>query len=511
MVGKIVLTYKRKRLCSSRDNPDAPEFLESKLSYTSERKLSVDKNAVSTSAEDRSSTSPRRFGNSSLLKFCRRSKRKLDEVELGTSIKPAVVSYMENHKLVFEQETRKGPDQPHCSPASEQATATVLQRDDRFFSSHEDPVTSLNLSISSSPVCRDIDCNRPLDFDSDEKQNVSLEENRPKNSFSSKTTCNGDKGKCAMDLHSTSTGNFARNGYLELFPVNRSVEKVDESARRLYPKPPFVRSFPVQPEHIFPPVVDASCCWPPSGFHPFRHPFSGHPDDAYRAMDQNRTIISVGKFSSQTQTLWLDEELDSLWIGVRRHGQGNFDAILHDPRLHFLSWKTPRDLAGKWREEQHKLLYGTQIPEKVVKSSGYGFSAVDQLPVGIPGKFSSFSTQRYPIGGSDGSSLPHWLREAAARKQIPPWNQFGTTYSSEPSSRNGGGCRYGSSGMKDQQHGVDPSFLHSSESGAGRRLRNRRPAPDEWVVNDRDDAETIVRSGGASSEGTISDDHSIRT
>lgn len=57
-------------------------------------------------------------------------------------------------------------------------------------------------------------------------------------------------------------------------------------------------------------------------------------------------------------TMWSEEELDSLWIGVRRHGRGNWDVMLRDPRLRFFSWRTPMDLAERWMEEQSKLFHG---------------------------------------------------------------------------------------------------------------------------------------------------------
>ncbi|XP_021620327.1 uncharacterized protein LOC110620776 isoform X2 [Manihot esculenta] len=60
-------------------------------------------------------------------------------------------------------------------------------------------------------------------------------------------------------------------------------------------------------------------------------------------------------------TLWSEDELDSLWIGVRRHGRDNWHAMLRDPRLHFFSWRTARDLCEQWEEEQAKLLNGSCV------------------------------------------------------------------------------------------------------------------------------------------------------
>ncbi|GMH27753.1 hypothetical protein Nepgr_029596 [Nepenthes gracilis] len=53
---------------------------------------------------------------------------------------------------------------------------------------------------------------------------------------------------------------------------------------------------------------------------------------------------------------WSEEELDSLWIGVRRYGRGKWDAMLRDPRLKFSKYKSENELATRWEEEQHKIL-----------------------------------------------------------------------------------------------------------------------------------------------------------
>uniref|UniRef100_A0A7N0U0V9 Myb-like domain-containing protein n=1 Tax=Kalanchoe fedtschenkoi TaxID=63787 RepID=A0A7N0U0V9_KALFE len=62
-------------------------------------------------------------------------------------------------------------------------------------------------------------------------------------------------------------------------------------------------------------------------------------------------------------SFWSEEELDNLWVGVRRHGKDNWFAMLRDPKLRFSTWRTPRDLAEKWRMEQTKLLGNTHGPQ----------------------------------------------------------------------------------------------------------------------------------------------------
>ncbi|KAI7751103.1 hypothetical protein M8C21_020508 [Ambrosia artemisiifolia] len=56
------------------------------------------------------------------------------------------------------------------------------------------------------------------------------------------------------------------------------------------------------------------------------------------------------------QDFWSEEELDFLWIGVRRHGRGSWETMLRDPRLKFSRFRTWEDLAARWEEEQVKVL-----------------------------------------------------------------------------------------------------------------------------------------------------------
>ncbi|KAJ9186088.1 hypothetical protein P3X46_005629 [Hevea brasiliensis] len=78
---------------------------------------------------------------------------------------------------------------------------------------------------------------------------------------------------------------------------------------------------------------------------------------------QASALNAKGAFQDKfkSYTMWSEEELDSLWIGVRRHGRDNWHAMLRDPRLHFSSWKKARDLSEQWEEEEAKLLNGTHV------------------------------------------------------------------------------------------------------------------------------------------------------
>ncbi|KAL4574677.1 hypothetical protein LXL04_021513 [Taraxacum kok-saghyz] len=140
---------------------------------------------------------------------------------------------------------------------------------------------------------------------------------------------------------------------------------------------------------------------------------------------------------------WSEDELDFLWIGVRRHGTGNWDSMLRDPRLRFAYTRSPRELADRWEEEHAKL----KVTEPPLRKRSKG-------------------------------NLPHWLWEAVS---VPPVSSVSYT-----------GC----SGMM--------QWINQPFSGPGAGPEVRAPGgarlPDEVIVIESD----------ASSEETISDDHSVR-
>ncbi|TVU27708.1 hypothetical protein EJB05_19205, partial [Eragrostis curvula] len=65
---------------------------------------------------------------------------------------------------------------------------------------------------------------------------------------------------------------------------------------------------------------------------------------------------------------WSEEELDFLWIGVRRYGVNNWNAMLRDTRLRFSNSRMPDDLAKQWDKEQKKLLGTDFLPS--IRTSG---------------------------------------------------------------------------------------------------------------------------------------------
>ncbi|ESR35513.1 hypothetical protein CICLE_v10006165mg [Citrus x clementina] len=52
---------------------------------------------------------------------------------------------------------------------------------------------------------------------------------------------------------------------------------------------------------------------------------------------------------------WSEKELDALWVGVRRHGQGNWACILRDSTLKFSEHRTSKDLSERWEKEVRQI------------------------------------------------------------------------------------------------------------------------------------------------------------
>ncbi|XWS67399.1 hypothetical protein CRYUN_Cryun04dG0003700 [Craigia yunnanensis] len=140
---------------------------------------------------------------------------------------------------------------------------------------------------------------------------------------------------------------------------------------------------------------------------------------------------------------WSEDELDFLWIGVRRHGRGNWDTMLRDPRLKYSKYKTSEDLAARWEEEQLKILDGPAFPvpkftkpTKTFKTS----SLFPSIPDGMmtralqgsrfvaPSKFQTHLTDMKLGFGGLASSLSHFEPSEQLDLQndhfppIPTWN-----------------------------------------------------------------------------------------
>ncbi|XP_010243973.1 PREDICTED: protein CHROMATIN REMODELING 4-like [Nelumbo nucifera] len=100
---------------------------------------------------------------------------------------------------------------------------------------------------------------------------------------------------------------------------------------------------------------------------------------------------------------WSEEELDYLWIGVRRHGRSNWEAMLRDPRLHFSTWRVARDLSARWDEEQSKLLNGTLIqPQRLIsQGSPVSGSGLWTKKTAVASHYGNYYTESQRLARSD--------------------------------------------------------------------------------------------------------------
>lgn len=167
--------------------------------------------------------------------------------------------------------------------------------------------------------------------------------------------------------------------------------------------------------------------------------FPSFPDNHRKVLENIMMRTGPGSsnlFKKKSKAdIWTEDELDFLWIGVRRHGRGNWDAMLRDPRLKFSKFKTSEDLSARWEEEQLKILDGPSFPvskstKRTTKSSqfpcisdGMMARALHGSRLVTPPKFQPHLTDM-KLGFSDlTSGFPHL--EASDRlglhnEQFPP-------------------------------------------------------------------------------------------
>ncbi|KAH6828620.1 hypothetical protein C2S53_006618 [Perilla frutescens var. hirtella] len=419
----------------------------------------------------------------------------------------------------------------------------------------------LSLDLTTPPhASHNIDCNLPLDDGSDENQPVETSEVHDSLGSISKikediltlpvqrlengspVRAVSDKGKSIVDSPPVPTGNSSRNNYIQFFPESRNDNMLHLAPSSLQPSN--LIGLSLQPEQM----VEGRPSFPPSyewlnvQVQP-REPFPNlqlSTSDRTQSFSRERMMLDNiltraravrGNRSSfldkfDYPTTWLEEELDSLWIGVRRHGRGNWDAILGDRRLHFLPWKTPWDLAERWQVEQSRLLCSMPVSQRRYTSpsdlSSENLSSLHQSrpdqgqvvdevrlslghshPVqkGFPLHFMNKKTNRASSGSGCwglltpsevrdetssstaalmNGSLPHWLRTTA---EIPPGP-------SRPTQT--GIARVNQQPWWGNRCIPDPPLV----------------VPDEHRGNKLQQEDLIIIPSDASSEETISDHHS---
>ncbi|KAJ6826841.1 uncharacterized protein M6B38_369385 [Iris pallida] len=118
-------------------------------------------------------------------------------------------------------------------------------------------------------------------------------------------------------------------------------------------------------------------------------------------MLNEREISFLDKFRRYSNE-WSEDELDFLWIGVRRHGIGNWNGMLRDPRLHFVESRTAEDLATQWDIEQRKLLHETFVQPLNLSSVYHSSHAMDDDSLARQAATNQFSSGNvWPHAGSE--------------------------------------------------------------------------------------------------------------
>ena len=124
-------------------------------------------------------------------------------------------------------------------------------------------------------------------------------------------------------------------------------------------------------------VLNQHLPWNPSNETSFllRHKQMVENEITGTRMLNERQCSAVNIFGRYTNE-WTEEELDFLWVGVRRHGINNWSAMLRDPKLQFSESRIAEDLAIQWDMEHKKLLNGTLLQPPIFHRADYSSSLI---------------------------------------------------------------------------------------------------------------------------------------
>ncbi|KAJ1387321.1 Zinc finger, PHD-type [Sesbania bispinosa] len=216
------------------------------------------------------------------------------------------------------------------------------------------------------------------------------------------------------------------NSHLDLLPnlsLGGRLETLNGSMHEL-PTMPALPTFKVPPEDLFRYNQQDRDVPPTLGLGKRPTTFSSFPENHRKVLEN--IMMRTGSGSSNLLKKksksdgWSEDELDCLWIGVRRHGKGNWDTMLRDPKLRFSKYKTPEDLSARWEEEQVKVFQGPAFPvqrsskTKSTKSAHFPISdgmmerALHGSKFLLLPKFQNHLTDMKLGIGDSVSSLPHF-------------------------------------------------------------------------------------------------------
>lgn len=152
-------------------------------------------------------------------------------------------------------------------------------------------------------------------------------------------------------------------------------------------------------------MADMSGLLPGLAINPVQQIHSSMPENHKKVLDKlmMRAQYSSSKFlknasnkflkKSLKPDYWSEDELDALWIGVRRHGRGNWEAMLRDPKLKFLSHRSHEELASRWILEEQKIIE-EPMPTATRSSNSTSFPGISDAMMSRALNGSSFSKLR---------------------------------------------------------------------------------------------------------------------
>ncbi|PIA37691.1 hypothetical protein AQUCO_03000322v1 [Aquilegia coerulea] len=163
--------------------------------------------------------------------------------------------------------------------------------------------------------------------------------------------------------------------YTDLFP-NLSLGTKAETTVQDIPTRPFLPDFRLSPQDM--PSFDrrAREMPPMLGLGLMHGTSSSLPENHKKVLENIMMRTGSGmhnSFKKRSKVIaWSEDELDSLWIGVRRHGKGNWDGMLRDPKLKFSKYRTSEDLSTRWEDELVRIIgEAGQNPPEAAKSSSF--------------------------------------------------------------------------------------------------------------------------------------------
>lgn len=274
--------------------------------------------------------------------------------------------------------------------------------------------------------------------------------------------------------------------------------------------------------------------------------FSSFPENHRKVLENIMMRTGSGPSSLLKKKLksdgWSEDELDSLWIGVRRHGRGNWDAMLRDTKLKFSKYKTCEDLSVRWEEEQVKVFQGPAFPvqrsssktTKSTKSSNFPISdammerALQGSKFLLPPKFQNHLTDMKLGLGGPASGLPHFRTMDRPSLQndhfapLPSWNhdinraKFLDDASAETSDRPGTSSNvpterpfllnsFGTSSLSSLGLNCSGNInIHQQEDERRNTKRGKLPVHLDESLNDMHDSNINVGKGESTSSGLLS-------